>query len=404
MWTTCRATQPTCARTAYAPLTRPAHGLRTPAYAQDVDDLKSIDALEEYVSFSAVVLVMLGSHRYFSSANCRREVEAARLGNKPLVLVHESDPDKNGSPLHELKAICPADIRSYLFDGRDVLPWHRVYAFQRVTMIGIAEAALVKLPAYTGYVRLSLKLPGDVRDQALEFRQRVVLYTSLANPGAGRVALELSGSKARIHNSSCLSRLKEASEQERRSRGSSTEQLNVAITCTDVEPERFDDIVFLLYLNEHSFSVGDTLRTEVRRALASGAFFCLIHENDPAAGGVSFGTIISSAGADLVAAGLFAPLATPWHAGNYRAVSIKLALMSLGARVARPQMTHWLQLRQRTQPTADHGDQLLLTHFTSAHGQDALGGGGPGGAAVELTAPSPGTVRFHLDRKKEEIV
>ena len=39
---------------------------------------QSIDALEEYVAASALVLVMLGSPRYFKSANCLRELQAAR--------------------------------------------------------------------------------------------------------------------------------------------------------------------------------------------------------------------------------------------------------------------------------------------------------------------------------------
>lgn len=348
-----------------------------PSSAKDVDDLLSVDDLEKYVTTSAAVLIMLGSRRYFSSVNCLREVKAARLRSKPLVLVHESDPEKNGAPLHDLKAVCPVDIRSYLFDGRGVLPWHRMYPFQCVTMIGIAEATLMQLPAYTGYAKLSLKLPGDVRDQALEFRRQVVLYTSRANPGAALAALEL--------------------------------RLDGAVTCTDVAPEEFgtsaDEIytVFLLYLNRHSLSAGDTLSTEVRRALASRASFCLIHENDPAADGVPFSSIISSAGPDLVSAGLFAPLATPWHAGDYRAVSIKLALRSLGARIARPKtaLTRWLQLHPRRQSTTEHDNQLLLTQFTSAHIDDEAGGGGEG-AVIERLTPPQDTVRLSIGCKDEK--
>ena len=357
--------------------------------------MRTIDALE------AAVLIMLGSRRYFSSANCRREVEAAWLGSKPLILVHEGDPDKNGMPLDELEAECPADIHDFLFSGRTVLPWHRVYDFQCVTMIGIAEATLLQLPAYAGHSALPLKLPGDVRDQPLEFRRPVVLYFSQANPGASMVALELSSSTARICASFRSPRLIQASETEL---GSSLDVLK-AVEYTDIEPKTFGTTadatyIFLLYLNTHSFS-GDgeshqrvaSLKAEIRRALASNAPFCLVHENDPAAGGGAFASIISSAGQELVTAGLFGPLATPWDVGDYRAVSIKLALKSLGGEAARSQLglPRLIRRRSRTQSATDDNDQLLLR---SSHGGHAASGGMVlGGSVVELVPSSE--MRLH---------
>ncbi len=65
----------------------------------DVDNLESIDDLEKYVLDSQAMLVMHGSTSYFMSANCQREVAAARRQSLPLVRVHEPDPAKNGTPL-----------------------------------------------------------------------------------------------------------------------------------------------------------------------------------------------------------------------------------------------------------------------------------------------------------------
>ena len=96
----------------------------------DVEDLKSVDALEEYVKASAVVLIMLGSPRYFHSKNCLTEVTTSQRQSKPLCLVHDSDLDNNGAPLDVLKASCPADLRGFLFNARSVLPWHRLYDFR----------------------------------------------------------------------------------------------------------------------------------------------------------------------------------------------------------------------------------------------------------------------------------
>ena len=44
----------------------------------DIDNLESIDELEAYVKASAMLLVLLGSPKYFCSANCLRELRAAK--------------------------------------------------------------------------------------------------------------------------------------------------------------------------------------------------------------------------------------------------------------------------------------------------------------------------------------
>ena len=48
------------------------------------------------------------SKGYLRSTNCLREVRAALAMGKPLVLVHEADPDKGGGTLAELKGAIAA--------------------------------------------------------------------------------------------------------------------------------------------------------------------------------------------------------------------------------------------------------------------------------------------------------
>ena len=46
----------------------------------DVDDLESVDALEDYVRQSAAVLILLGSPKYWLSPNCAwNRVESRRV-------------------------------------------------------------------------------------------------------------------------------------------------------------------------------------------------------------------------------------------------------------------------------------------------------------------------------------
>ena len=118
-----------------------------------MDDLESIDALEEYVDGSQVIMIFV-SAGYFKSANCLREVKAANSNPspspspnpnpnpnpnlthnpnqvkaavtkaKPLSLVF--DPVRGGAPLETIREVeCPAELRD-IFNGRSVIEWHRI--------------------------------------------------------------------------------------------------------------------------------------------------------------------------------------------------------------------------------------------------------------------------------------
>jgi len=93
------------------------HNLR---YLQ-VDDLKAVDALEEYIDCSQVIQIFV-SKGYFVSKNCLREARTAVEKSKPLVLLH--DPD--GSTIDSIRENeCPATLQS-IFKDREVIEWHRI--------------------------------------------------------------------------------------------------------------------------------------------------------------------------------------------------------------------------------------------------------------------------------------
>ena len=80
------------------------------------------------------------SRGYLRSTNCLREVRAALETGKPLVLVHEADPDKGGGTLAKLRSECPEELQAAIFDaGWPMVVWHRIEAFQHVSLKVIAR-------------------------------------------------------------------------------------------------------------------------------------------------------------------------------------------------------------------------------------------------------------------------
>ena len=140
----------------------------------DVDDLESIDALEEYIDGSQAVLgvrllverdsqkptisyvqlmwrsqviMIFVSQGYFKSGNCLREARASVAKSKPLSLVY--DPVRGGAPLQTIREEeCPAEMRGGIFDGRSVIEWHRIKDFQLVSLKLLAAEILFACPGY----------------------------------------------------------------------------------------------------------------------------------------------------------------------------------------------------------------------------------------------------------------
>ena len=145
-----------------------------------VDDLKDIGALEDYIQRSQVILFFL-SRGYFRSQarsrrrpvppsgsfgsqrtrvccnprhsprltarllachqNCLREIRSSLEQSKPIVLVQEADPDKGGATLQALRGECPEDLQPDIFEkGWTHTIYMRVVEFQRVSLKTIVEA------------------------------------------------------------------------------------------------------------------------------------------------------------------------------------------------------------------------------------------------------------------------
>jgi hypothetical protein len=283
----------------------------------DVDDLKNIGELEAYVRRSQVVLCFL-SRGYLRSTNCLREVRAALEMGKPLVLVHEADPDKGGGTLAELRSECPEELRAAIFDaGWPMAVWHRIEAFQHVSLKVIAEALLLKTPKYAGEDELPLCIPGEVRADNLAFPKPVVLWASTLNAGARDLADAVAAAVAG------------------------------GVSITDATPSRLSSLPhssdsggdgdeathMLLYLNRSTWA-GDgaeALAEQVRAARRARLPIVMAHENDAACGGCIFGHFFEVTPRDLIAEGLYHDLAVGCHAGPHRQVSLALLATALGA-------------------------------------------------------------------------
>ena len=86
-------------------------------------DLESIDALEDYIDRSQVIMIFV-SKGYFLSTNCLREARTAVAKAKPLALVH--DPVRGGATLETIKANeCPLELQG-IFKDRKIIEWHRI--------------------------------------------------------------------------------------------------------------------------------------------------------------------------------------------------------------------------------------------------------------------------------------
>ncbi|EOD35585.1 hypothetical protein EMIHUDRAFT_98575 [Emiliania huxleyi CCMP1516] len=284
----------------------------------DVDDLKNIGELEAYIGRSQVVLCFL-SRGYLRSTNCLREIRAALEKGKPLVLVHEADPDKGGGTLAELRSECPEDLQAAIFEaGWPMAVWHRIEAFQHVSLKVIAEALLLKTPKYARKRSLPLYIPGEVRAKDLAFHKPVVLWASTLNAGArdlaAAVVAAVAGGKISI-TAATPSRLSSLP----RSSGSGGD---------DDEATHM-----LLYLNRVTWA-GDgaeALAEQVRAAREARLPIVMAHENDAVRNGCIFGHFFEVTPRDLIADGLYNDLAVGCHSAPHRQVSLALLANALGA-------------------------------------------------------------------------
>ena len=257
------------------------------------------------------------SRGYLRSTNCLREIRAALEKGKPLVLVHEADPDKGGGTLAELRSECPEELQAAIFEaGWPMAVWHRIEAFQHVSLKVIAEALLLKTPKYAGETALPLYISGEIRADSLTFAKPVVLWASTVNDGARGLADAVAAAIAG------------------------------RISITDATPSRLSTLPrssdgdgeeathMLLYLNRSTWA-GDgaeALAEQVRAARSARLPIVMAHENDAALGGCIFGRFFEVTPRDLLADGLYDDLAV----GCQRTRTARCRSPSSHRRSARP--------------------------------------------------------------------
>jgi hypothetical protein len=282
----------------------------------DVDDLASVERLEEYVGGSAAMLVFLGSPAYLASANCLRELAAATAHRVPLIRVHESDPVKNGAPIDALERMCPDEHRCNLFGHRTdgaqlgaMLGWHRTRDFQVACLAQIAEQTLLASPSYASEASLPLYMPGALAWASPAFASRTPIYTSCTDTRASAVAATLCDAHS----------LLERTDEPPTDAASATRWL------------------LFLYVGCFDGEAGVQLADDMRAALGYGAVPVTVYA--PAMG--PFGAIIDATPQALREAGLFGPLAVEWHEGALTAVSMAQLALRMGAQLAAGCCEQW---------------------------------------------------------------
>ena len=275
-----------------------------PCNVDSVDDLASIDDLERHVEASQAVIILLGSTKYMSSPNCQREVAAAKRCGLPLVRVHDADSTKGGAPLYELRRTADSHRISRQHtglllgaDADEIVPWHRVAAFQLNALAAIAERLLLASPSFAGEAAAPLYIPGALAWAEASFAQPIALYASQHNPAAADAARELSE----------------------------------LFSGLQLVGSRAEAARWVLFLSPTCFEgeQGERLAAEVTVAVQAGVAPAMLWS--PVEG--DFGEIIERTPRALVAAGLYGPLAIEWRAGVHRTVSVRLAAIALGAQV-----------------------------------------------------------------------
>ena len=308
----------------------------------DIDDLESTNDLEKYIEETHVISIF-ASNWYFRSKNCLREAHCTVAKQKPIALLH--DPVKGGADLETIRGQCPKELLSPIFDGRSIIQWHRIKAFQQVSLKLLTEQLLRGLPGGAGSGAggnaLRLYIPGELPRTRLALPQDLFVYASKHNPGAMDVVDDLStamdGAFTPIDQPSAIVP-RRASSLLRRAQ-LRTARRTPAMLSKRISSASTGATHMLLYLNEDTFAgqPGEALAEEVRRVLAAGEpALVMVHENDPARGGCAFGKLFSTTPQDLVKTNLYGPLALALFSGVFWPVSAAaVAKQLLGASEAR---------------------------------------------------------------------
>jgi hypothetical protein len=170
----------------------------------DVDDLKEMRNLEQYIGDSLVFIIYY-SQGYFKSPNCNREVYAALAEDKPVLIIYKGDDDKldgtfvkrkmieecQSSFLFEANKPGPNEVYNYLFSQRDPIAWFNDAVFSAVSIRLISECIMSCLPFYQKNATVlleGLRVPGDLGP--VKMTSSIEILVCDTNSGARELAEE----------------------------------------------------------------------------------------------------------------------------------------------------------------------------------------------------------------------
>jgi len=314
--------------------TKRAHCLRCCAgEGVQVDDLVEIDGLEELVQASSAMVILLGSAKYFSSTNCLREVASAKTAEVQPILVSDIEESKGGAPVSILMTACPQKYRDYVFGPtsatRPVIAWHRLQAFQLVSLAQIAEQMLLTLPSYTRSSSLPLYIP-----RALPW----VLPESLRH-----MSDKVAGSPpVPLFTYPCNAQANQVAAKVRDFSGRASGGLP-SHSSPPIGEE--SSVRWLLFVDSATFKgeSGQQFAEEVHAALiATHVAPVVVYSPEHNA----FQQIIEETPGKLKQAGLYGPLAIEWRSGAHEDVSVRMVARALLGSPARLR-GRWDSLRTR---------------------------------------------------------
>ena len=337
----------------------------------DVDDLESIGDLELYVEQSQVVQLFC-SKGYFKSCNCLREIQCTLEKKKRFCLMF--DPDKGGATLNAIRDDeCPDELRSAVFDGREVIRWYRISDFQLVSLKLLAEQLLLGCQGNQNKQAMPVYVPRELARRQWGFRPHLDVHVSAHNPGSHAAMMAVKDELKRLllkkkqDRNTSIGRLSltgqlddekgksvglEVVETERlrqllRGDGEHTRVETSEIPRSgkkqgsgtsftrkvDLLTKSSEKAKFVLYLSRETWlgEAGQALAEEVRLAREGGAHLVMVHSTPDNADGCEFDHVFSTTPHDLIQDGLYRDLALALHPPPFRQVSACLIARALGA-------------------------------------------------------------------------
>ena len=313
----------------------------------------------------------------------RRELYTAIDLGKNIIAVLETDDQKGGASLQEMKRECMEcctdrpDALEKVFQRPPIL-WVRVHDFQLVSLKMISLRILYELKsASQRALDKGVYVPGELTPVVLD---PLTILVCKQNERAFEVAAEARGRTPDIRivdaskyiagetgrrsmASNRISRASSAAGSARPRPPPPDAAIEEAAANPHVEvgvSSPRSRVFFLLYLNKKTFldEEEETARC-VRGALNKGIPVVLVHEMDSDRGGVPFRVFFANTPEDLmINYGLYNTVAVPLYTQPpYRAVSIILIRKALGGRAIRIRPTVWkLALRPFRRPHLARGD------------------------------------------------